>query len=89
MSRDPDPVASYNELYQEFLHNGNHADAVKVAANRLVELAPKESIGYLIRGGLRLDIPSQPADAGDLVRASELAPDNPAIWYLLSIAYLG
>lgn len=88
MHREPDPVASYDELYQEYLHNGNHADAVKAGAERLIALAPTESIGYLLRGGLQSEDRTPSENVADLQRASELAPDDGMIWYLLSNAYL-
>jgi len=88
MHREPDPVASYDELYQEYLHNGNHADAVKVGAERLIALAPTESIGYLLRGGLQSEDRTPSENVADLRRASELDPKNAMVWYLLSDVYL-
>lgn len=88
MSREPDPIASYSELYQEYLQTEKHLDAVKIGAERLIAIAPTEPIGYLIRGGLRSEDRPPSENVADLRRASELDPDNGVIWYLLSCEYL-
>lgn len=50
MDGDPDPILSYQELVAEWSQTGNHLDAVKVAASRLVELDPKNPFSYNVRG---------------------------------------
>ncbi len=88
LQREPDPVASYHELYEHFLNTGQHADAIHTLGERLVDLAPDEGLGYLIRGGLRFANSTLPMNCDDLRHACLLSPDDPVVWSLLSIACL-
>ncbi len=59
MTPEPDPVQSYLELFQEMMATGNHQEAMSITSERLLALAPDESDGYLLRGLMRLQDPSE------------------------------
>lgn len=88
MTGAPDPVASYVELVEEFWRTNNHKDAMALAGDRLIAIAPDEATGYMITAALRLPDPDAEICSGLLLRAVELAPDNSLAWFFLSEAYL-
>lgn len=88
MSAVPDPVASYSELVDEYWRTGKHFEAMANAGDRLIELAPNESIGYMIRADIRLSFEDADDCSRLLQRAVELSPSDSFAWQLLSRAFL-
>lgn len=88
MTGDPDPVSSYLELIEEFYRTNNHENALTVAGDRLIELAPNEPTGYLTRAALRISDPDATDSSELLQRAVELDPESGMAWHYLLQAYL-
>lgn len=88
MTGSPDPVTSYLELADEFWATGNHLPAMENAGERLVELAPNEPTGHLLKGAIRLDQEATSDCSQILRRAVDLAPENVLARYLLVDAHL-
>ncbi len=88
MMPEPDPITSYEALFQESVATGLHQDALPICGQRLIELAPERASGYLILGASLLSEPESKGCIELLKKAAELAPDHALSWYFLTDAYL-
>lgn len=76
----PEPLINYQELCEEYLATGNHQEAVKVAAQRVVALAPTNPFSYNLRGCMNWTEDSAEQSIADFRRAIELDPLYEAAW---------
>lgn len=88
MTGQPDPVASYIELVEEFWRTDNHSGAMLNAGNRLIELAPTEAVGYVIKASQLHSAEHSEECVSLLNRAVELDPTDIIALYLLSSSCL-
>lgn len=88
MTAEPDPFHSYAELFIEHFHTGNHEQAIAVAGERLVELAPGRATSYLVRGWSKLSSGDALGAITDCLRCVELDAGVTMGWATLTDAYL-
>lgn len=84
MNGEPDPLLNYQELVNEYAHTGNHFDAIKVAATRMVELDPNNAYAYNLRGYLHWTPETADQSTADYQTAIDLDPMLELAWYNLA-----
>jgi tetratricopeptide (TPR) repeat protein len=84
MDGEPEPLINYQELVNEWLETGNHFEAIKVGAKRMVELDPTIAASFNLRGYLHWTPETIDQSMSDYQTAINLDPGFEPAWHNLA-----